>query len=285
MWRWGRSICCPFTVLLQPFTVLLLPSTVLLLPSTVLLLSFTAFHCPFTAFHCPFAAVHCLSQVIALVETAYKPTLKLVDYTLTPSGVRLFTHAPTRFDVLESLACLLRVVYDASTREDLARTLDKIHTKFVAGYRSTNRVHELCGGEAVPKCDAALPWPIIAFYSLSLTFHCLSTAFCSPGRMTPDEQQRFPAHYVLWNRWREEDETAGARPAMVNGYTVEYMHGHDPFQSELAHVVNLDTSCGKEGREQQRRKVKDPRSAYESCRSVGFSLFSQDSQQIAGLSG
>ncbi|MFA5960147.1 MAG: Dot/Icm T4SS effector Wip [Tatlockia sp.] len=166
-------------------------------------------------------------EVTQLVNEAYKPTLKILDYTLSNDGITLFTHAPVRFDRIERIAARLGVVYDDSTNKALAATIDKINTRF-ADIVKNNKVQEYCSVNLLAgKADA----------------------------MEPAEVEKFPLIDIMWNRWDEKKDTEDARPGKVNNYPVLYVHGHDPYQSKYPHVVNLDTECGKGMRRELENKV------------------------------
>lgn len=154
-------------------------------------------------------------EVTKLVNDAYKPRLKVLDYTLSKKGITLFTHAPVCFDRIKTVAEHLGVVYNDSTKEALAATIDKINTLF-ADIVQENRIHKFCAATSV-----------------------------KAGFMTSEEIARLPLVDIIWNRWSDEKDTPKARPANIHHYGVYYVHGHDPFQSKFEHVINLDTSCGK----------------------------------------
>lgn len=159
------------------------------------------------------------SEVTSLINKAYKPSLRILDYTLNEEGITLFTHAPVRFDSIQDIANQFGIDYDDSSKEALARTIDKINDKF-SQIVNENRVHEYC----------------TVSHPIDVT------------NMSPEERKSYPLIYMMWNRWSESKETEDARPASHNDYQVNYVHGHDPFQSLLKHVTNLDTSLGKGSR-------------------------------------
>ncbi|KTD62449.1 Dot/Icm T4SS effector Wip [Legionella shakespearei] len=159
------------------------------------------------------------SEVTSLINKAYKPSLKILDYTLNEDGITLFTHAPVRFDSIQDIASQLGVDYDDSTKEALAKTIDKINQQF-AQIVEENRVHEYCTvDDPMDLADMSL-----------------------------EERKAYPLIYMIWNRWNENKETEDARPASNNDYKIHYVHGHDPFQSPMQHITNLDTPIGKGSR-------------------------------------
>ncbi|MCE0721664.1 MULTISPECIES: Dot/Icm T4SS effector Wip [Legionella] len=166
------------------------------------------------------------SDLIHLVNESYKPTLKILDYTISEKGITLFSHAPIRFDALQLMAKSLGVNYDDSTSEALATTIDQMNHQFQSHIES-NTIHSL--------------------------FH--TDAILDRTNMSEQERAAWPLIYLFWNRWNEAKETETARPATHNGYTINYVHGHDGFQSTLAHIYNLDTLCGKDPRKTEEQKI------------------------------
>lgn len=155
-----------------------------------------------------------------LVQKVYHPTLKLLDYNLStgpPQTIRLYTHAPIRFDVIAHAAFQLGVVYDDSTAENLAKTIDKINTVFQENYVKKNKIHTL-----MPR----LPSGTTEEY------------------LDEDEIIDYPFHHLIFNRWQYDipDDT---RPQTKNGYNIEYTHGHDKYLSMHSHIENIDNDCGK----------------------------------------
>ncbi len=162
-----------------------------------------------------------LTDITKIVETIYKPTLKVIDYTLSDEGISLFTHAPVRFDIIKDLALKMRVVYNDSTAEALAKTIDQINKVF-ARVVQDNKVHELLD---TPDLDGAA--------------------------LTPEQRQEYPLVHIIWNRMpanSDELDSVEVRPDKVNDFAIKYVHGHDGAQSTLDHVYNVDTDLGKVSR-------------------------------------
>ena len=156
------------------------------------------------------------SNLLALINTTYKSTLKLLDYTISHEGITLYTHAPVRFDTLAKIARRLGVVYLDQNKEALGLTIDKINTKF-AEIVTKNEVHTLYHKGQINQLS----------------------------QMSADEINRFPLSYLIWNRWDKDKETLNARPSVIHGYTCHYVHGHDDYITPLPHIYNLDTVSGK----------------------------------------
>ncbi|USQ13403.1 hypothetical protein J2N86_12025 [Legionella lytica] len=175
------------------------------------------------------------SDITEIVERVYKPSLKVIDYTLSEDGINLFTHAPVRFEIIQHVANSLGVVYDDSTKEALAATIDKINVKFSQAV-AENRINELCDTSNIGRLE----------------------------NLTPEEMAASPLVNVIWNRWSAAADTDDARPSEKNGYKIGYNHGHDPYQSKYAHVNNLDTSCGKGAPRQISKKLEEAQAAVDS---------------------
>jgi len=174
-------------------------------------------------------------DIAELVERAYKPCLKILDYSLNEQGITLFTHAPVSFAVISDVAKKLGVVYRDSTKEALAETIDKINTQFAIIVKE-NRVHEYC-----------------------------DEGIASLENMTPQEIKDWPLAHLMWNRWNQsKDKAKGSgeytRPKLVNNYSVGYVHGHDSYRSKdetQNHVINLDTPFGKFTRKDRVKKIEE----------------------------
>lgn len=157
------------------------------------------------------------------VENCYIPTLKVLDYNLTENGIQLFTHAPTRFDIVRVLAEKFNVVYLDETPEQLAHTIDNINNIFQE-YLRDNRFNELFPEE----------------------FSDNFTRDLEPENM--EHIQNNPLRYIIWNRWSAtRDSNPQARPSLhpQGNYKIYYIHGHDNFYSIRPHIFNLDSQCGK----------------------------------------
>jgi hypothetical protein len=175
------------------------------------------------------------SAITDMVEKAYKPALKVIDYTLSDDGINLFSHAPVRFEIIQHVANKLGVVYDDSTKEALAATIDKINVKFGQAV-AENRINELCDTSNIGQLES----------------------------LTAQEMATSPLVNVIWNRWSAAADTQDARPSEKNGYKIGYNHGHDPYQSQFEHVNNLDTSCGKGAPRQIAKKLAEAQAAVDS---------------------
>lgn len=164
-------------------------------------------------------------RLTQLVDTVYKPSLCLLDYTLSENGITLFTHAPVRFSVLRDLAQALKVTYRDDRVEALGETLDKMNSRFAKLLKENQLAALLNIPQEIVENDA------LDMANLSLV-----------------NQKDWPIVHLIWNRWNKhkDDGEPNARPAQVNGYHVRYVHGHDPYRPEgQAHITNLDSDLGK----------------------------------------
>lgn len=171
-----------------------------------------------------------MQELMHLVSSCYQPMLRALDYSLNPQGIRIYSHAPIRLEVLRYAAESLGVVYDDSTRKALAQVIDKINIMFA------RRVYQ----HSSDKC-------------------CHTSTLDNPGYMNVEERREFPLANILWNRWSAKQDHLSSRPNTVNGYQIHYVHGHDSYQSQFAHVLNLDTPCGKGSRTKRRKDTNDAR--------------------------
>lgn len=165
-------------------------------------------------------------ELTELINESYKPSLKILDYTLNEKGITLFSHAPIRFDTIQLLAARLGVNYNDSTANALAETIDQINHQFQF-FIENNVMHSL--------------------------FH--TDAIHDRTNMSEQERTAWPLIYLLWNRWDDAKESEMARPATHKGYYITYVHGHDGFQSLLPHIYNLDTLCGKDSRKNEEEQI------------------------------
>ncbi|MBL7481280.1 Dot/Icm T4SS effector Wip [Legionella bononiensis] len=165
-------------------------------------------------------------ELSRIVKQSYNPALNLIDYSLNQEGITLFSHAPIRFDSIRKLTNRLRLHYDDSSKEALAATIEQINFQF-QNYANNNTIHLLIHNHNIH----------------------------DKTNMSEDECTASPLVYFIWNRWNLAKDTDTARPATHNGYTLTYVHGHDPFQSILPHIHNLDTLCGKESRKTMNEQI------------------------------
>lgn len=160
-------------------------------------------------------------ELTNITNDSYKPTLKLIDYTLDEKGIRLHTHAPVAFSIIEKLASKLKVDYDDSTKEKLADTIYRINQAFQEKLEANDVKQFFLDNDA------------------------LMSKEINTEKMTEDQISQWPLMYLIWNRMNKEKDTLEARPSEHNGYIISYVHGHDPYESEFKHVTNLDTRSGK----------------------------------------
>jgi len=153
-------------------------------------------------------------QEFSELVDVYKPCLKVLDYHLDEKGITLFSHAPIAYAAIPQMANNSGVVFDDSSKEALALSIDKINHK-VAELVKENRLFEMFGSMEI---NADNRYQVLAKYPLS---------------------------YIAWTRWDNTQEEKALRPNTINGYQVQFVHGHDKFISDKSHINNLDTVSGK----------------------------------------
>lgn len=169
------------------------------------------------------AGIISIEELDTIVKDIYFPSLKAIDYQIIkgePPKIRLFTHAPVRFDTIEKIANTFGIDYQDSDVYALAATIDAINARVQK---------ELKKGT------------LNAFLKLEEGVR--------PDKMLSEEVEETPLLYLIWNRWDEDkDRDDTARPDKKEGesaYDIEYYHGHDTFISNSPHIFNTDNSIGK----------------------------------------
>lgn len=157
------------------------------------------------------------TQLLKLINSCYKPYLKLMDYTFNETGIRLFTHAPVDFKIIRCLANVLDVFYNELTKEALGATIDKINTVF-QNFVTTNTIR------------SQFDMPNYPGGSLDTLEEYIDT---------------WSFLYIVWNRFNSTKDTDEKRPGQLYEYTVDYMHCHDDYKSKRSYIDNLNTGCGK----------------------------------------
>ncbi|MCA0403336.1 MAG: hypothetical protein LCH30_05990 [Proteobacteria bacterium] len=192
-----------------------------------------------------------MGEIERIVEEVYKPSLKAIDYQIvegTPPSIRLFTHAPVRFALVEKLAEKADLPYKADTVEDLARTIDGINA-FLTGAVKQGTVHELCKKPPKAPEQPGDPEGWIGHQLEGLE---------KEQQMLED----YPWYYVAWNRWDNEIEAdKTARPSAIKGffgvvrYNIEYVHGHDNGITNAKHVINTNNITGMMSKSEEKEEI------------------------------
>ena len=84
-------------------------------------------------------------DVLQLVETVFKPILKIISYSLdaTKTNITIYSHAPIDLQIIRHMSLLLGIPYKDHTAIALASTIDLIQKHFVL-FVQQNKVHQLC---------------------------------------------------------------------------------------------------------------------------------------------
>lgn len=179
--------------------------------------------------------------LIDIVEECYIPTLKLIDYTLTQDGgIRIFTHAPVKFNIIRYMAEKLKISYNDETPFHLADVITKINAEF------QERLKEGRIGELFPELleNGKLLFPS-ALNDTQNTENQPVLQRLFPKLYQDRLIKKFPFWYLIWNRFTPDLDNIEQRPNEYKGYVIYYAHGHDPYQSKFRFVTNLDSMGGK----------------------------------------
>jgi len=138
-------------------------------------------------------------------------TFKLISYTLTDDGeITLYTHAPYNINCMKSLWDSLEIPgkFIDKTPAELANSIDKINKNFVEKVKS-GEFFELLEKER--------------------------TAYSA----TKSDPFYFPLNAIIWGRVYLEF------PGKHNGYSVNYVHGHDSGRINSSNYFCIDNIYGK----------------------------------------
>jgi hypothetical protein len=153
-------------------------------------------------------------DVLRMIKTAYKPTLKAVSYTLNEdqTTITLYSHAAIDLHTIYHMSLRLNVSYIDTTVIDIAKTIDKINTVF-QHHVENNTVHHLYDTNIMQKAYSS----------------CVSL-------------RQYPFEEVMWNRRYEQLN----RHYLHRNYHINYVHGHDSSFIAEEHIMNLDNTLGKQ---------------------------------------
>lgn len=180
-------------------------------------------------------------DLINSVDESYIPTLKLIDCTFTEDGgIRIFSHAPVKFKIIQYMANKLNITYKDDTIYHVADVINKINLKF-QDCLANGRLEEFFP----PLIDNNQ-----GLIAAKLNDHQNLDSRTLMQRLFPTLNQdrlikKFPFWYLVWNRFETAQDTLENRPHEYKDYLIYYVHGHDPFQSQLRFVLNADTQGGK----------------------------------------
>lgn len=158
-------------------------------------------------------------EIHELINTAYKPHLKVASCAVHEKNIFLFTHAPYGIYDISRLAKHLSVKLELWDEDpnplEIFNDINKINVKF-SEYLADNKVCSL-----YKKSD----------------FH-------------EDSLLSSPYLRVLWNRCYSKLY----RPAIIKGFNIHFVHGHDENQSIKAqHIIQMDNTLGKSKNEDSGR--------------------------------
>lgn len=145
----------------------------------------------------------------------HKKSIKLIGYTLNEeeNEITIYSHAGIDMSVLGYMADKYGVEFDNSTAVALAQSIDRINA-FIKNYVENNELHKLCDDHTL--------------YGVGFT-----------GKLINAKEH--PIEFILWNR----NYYILKRESKVNGYKVNYVHGHDSSENSHDNIINLDNNLGK----------------------------------------
>jgi hypothetical protein len=157
-------------------------------------------------------------SVFDIVDTAYKPMLKLIGYSLDPEteGITIFTHAGVGLETIRELAKKFGVDYKDHTGFELAATIERINAQF-SKYVHEDRVHELYSPQEMAQ----------GYYG------------------SIKRKKVNPIEFIIWNRAYENLERPLLNGNKLHHYPIYFVHGHDSADPTKGNIVNLDTLLGK----------------------------------------
>lgn len=184
-------------------------------------------------------------EIDNLINTVYKPRLKLLSYALDPThyAITLYSHAPIGINDIPALARKLGVDYQDQTPLKLAETIENINAVFTQEYVNKNRVHEL-----------------------------MSNAFMGKIKRHSECDEEKPLEHLMYNRKYKYL----SREEVYRGYKIYYVHGHDSKGKTAGNVYNLENNFGKD------RRL--PRAEHTALYTRGKTLFELTSEEGARLS-
>lgn len=155
-------------------------------------------------------------EILEIVDKAYKPTLKVISYSLDDSKkeITIYSHAAIGVKTIKSLAEKLSINYGDTSAEKLAQTIDKINESFQEKTK-TNMINTLYARKNMEE------------------------GFTNPNADLNDA----PIEFTMWNRRYDVID----RPVNHKGYELYFVHGHDSSDpiAEEQHICNLDNQLGK----------------------------------------
>ncbi|RUR17506.1 Dot/Icm T4SS effector Wip [Legionella septentrionalis] len=163
------------------------------------------------------------SQVVNLINYAYKPALKALSYSLDHANntITLYSHAPVDLTIIKFLTekfnekyqkdLRVGITYQDESIEELAETIECINKEYTV-HAELNFIHILYDRESIG-CDP----------------------YAKPNAQNPFEM-------LTWNRDYEQIQ----RATKHKGYNIHYVHGHDATGvTDECSYWNLDNTLGK----------------------------------------
>lgn len=144
-------------------------------------------------------------EIQSLYEQHYLPYVKALSYTLHENEITIYTHAPVGLETISLIATKLSVIYDESTPEKLAKTIDninKVFRKYLYGREVTNKL------------------------------------------MSGDLKEN-PFSLLITHREFDRRTHAIRRPKILNNYFIHFVHGHDGVVNMDENIFSLNSPLGR----------------------------------------
>jgi len=142
--------------------------------------------------------------ILDTAKQVYFPALKMFSYKLSAdeTAIKLYTHAPIDIEMIKDVATQLKIDFKDASAKELADTIDRINAEF----------------------------------QKKISNNSISSLYAEKGSALSR---------AVWNRPKyagDGENKAIKRPSKYNGYSVEYVHGHEYDENEkpVQHVINTD---------------------------------------------
>jgi hypothetical protein len=159
-------------------------------------------------------------EVINIVETVYRPRLKVLSYTLSEDGSKIiiYTHAPSPFKAIAALAKQYKVKYQDDTARSLAATIDRINAVGQKKLADSKFLKKFESDSYKENFEDTNPLATVT----------LKRVYLSGASEKPENEATLEPVAANDEYW----------PATKNGYSIEYAHGHDGFGAQARYIQN-----------------------------------------------
>lgn len=159
-------------------------------------------------------------EITEIVDTVYRPRLKILSYTLSADGnsITIYTHAPSPFKAIASLAKYFKVKYNDNTAKSLADTIDRINNAGEKALADENFLKKFAADSDKDDFEDKNPLGLVTY----------KRVYVNHASEKKESEQTIKSEAIEGDYW----------PATHNGYSLEYAHGHDGFGATPRYVEN-----------------------------------------------